>query len=65
MKTQDQTEDEYSSGADLTLTLPLDGETLAWLCLLAGGCDRQAARIVASMLKDIRIDDEIAHATLH
>lgn len=65
MKTQDRTEDDYRLGGCLTLTLPLDGDTLAWLCFLAGGCDREAGRIVASMLREIRVDDERAHATLH
>lgn len=45
--------------------LPLDGDTLAWLTMLSGGDDRKAAEIVASMLRDIRVDDEAAHATKH
>jgi hypothetical protein len=45
--------------------LPLDRETLIWLAQLSGGCDQTAAEIIASMLHDIRIDDEAAHATQH
>lgn len=66
MKTQDQPkDDDLRDGGAITLTLPLDGETLAWLCGMAGGCDREAGRLIASMLKEIRVDDELAHATLH
>ena len=47
------------------LDLPLDSATLAWLAGLANGCDATAAQIVASMLRDIRVDDEKANAQLH
>ena len=47
------------------LELPLDQETRRWLTHLSGGNDVIAAEIIASMLHDIRIDDESAHATKH
>jgi hypothetical protein len=47
------------------LELPLDRETVSWLSRLSRGCDNEAAQMIASMLKDIREDDEAAHATLH
>jgi len=47
------------------LAIPLDRATLAWLAALAGGCDERAAAIVASMLRDIRVDDEAAHRQIH
>jgi hypothetical protein len=49
----------------IPLVLPLDRATVAWLTALAGGSDEQAAEIVASMLHDIRVDDEAEHATKH
>jgi hypothetical protein len=49
----------------VSLTLPLDRDTLRWLTALARGQDGQAARIIASMLREIRLDDEAAHATKH
>jgi hypothetical protein len=48
----------------VSLALPLDRDTIAWLNKLARD-DVEAARIIASMLHDIRIDDEAAHSTLH
>lgn len=47
------------------LVLPLDRGTLAWLTRMAGGDDATAAELVASMLHDIRVDDEKMHATHH
>ena len=47
------------------LVLPMDRATLAWLARLSGGNDERAAQIVASMLHDICLDDECAHATKH
>lgn len=47
------------------LALPLDRDTISWLAKLARGNDVEAAKIVASMLHDIRVDDEAAHSTLH
>ena len=49
----------------IPLVLPLDRNTVAWLAALAHGDDANAAEIVASMLRDIRIDDEKAHIQLH
>jgi hypothetical protein len=43
----------------------MDRATLAWLARLSGGNDERAAQIVASMLHDICLDDECAHATKH
>ena len=42
----------------LSLVLPLDWATLRWLAKLARGSDEAAAEIIASMLRDIRVDDE-------
>jgi len=47
------------------LSLPLDRATRKWLVGIAKGSDNEAARIIASMLHDIRVDDERAHSTLH
>jgi hypothetical protein len=49
----------------IPLVLPLDPDTVRWLTMLSRGNDEAAAEIVASMLRDIRIDDEAAHATKH
>lgn len=49
----------------IPLQLPLDNDTREWLTALARGSDAEAARIIASMLRDIRLDDERAHATTH
>jgi len=49
----------------VSLVLPLDQATRRWLTRLAQGNDEQAAEIVASMLHDIRVDDEMAHRNLH
>jgi hypothetical protein len=54
-------EQDEQSVETVTLALPLDGPTVTWLARLAGGNDAEAARIIASMLRDIRIDDETAH----
>jgi hypothetical protein len=43
--------------------LPLDPETEFWLQRLARATGDRPAVIVASMLRDIRIDDEAAHET--
>lgn len=45
--------------------LPMDPGTVEWLRMISGGSDAEAARIIASMLRDIRVDDEKAHATIH
>jgi hypothetical protein len=47
------------------MVLPLDRGTLAWLTTLSHGSDAAAAEIIASMLHDIRIDDEKMHSTHH
>jgi hypothetical protein len=47
------------------LVLPLDQATLQWLTHLSGGNDTVAAEIIASMLRDIRVDDEAMHETRH
>jgi hypothetical protein len=49
----------------IPLVLPLDAATVMWLAGLANGSDERAAKIIASMLRDIRIDDEAAHRQLH
>ena len=47
------------------LVLPLDRETLMWLAEISGGNDQAAAEIIASMLRDIRVDDEAMHRQFH
>jgi hypothetical protein len=47
------------------LDLPLDRETVHWLARLSRVTGDHPRRIVASMLHDIRIDDEAAHRRPH
>ena len=42
------------------LDVPLDADTIAWLARLVRTTGSAPAEIVASMLRDIRIDDEAA-----
>jgi hypothetical protein len=42
------------------LEIPLDAATIAWLARLVRATKTPPADIVASMLRDIRIDDEAA-----
>lgn len=44
------------------LPVPLDRETIAWLAELERATGAPARLLVASMLRDIRIDDEAAHS---
>jgi hypothetical protein len=46
------------------LELPLDRDTIAWLNRMSRN-DREAAEMVATMVRMIREDDERAEATLH
>ena len=46
------------------MELPLDRDTVSWLARMAKD-DRQAASMIASMLKEIRRDDEAADRVLH
>ena len=57
MDTLELEPEDESSVETVTLRLPLDGDTVTWLARLAGGDDVEAGRIVASMLRDIRIDE--------
>ena len=47
------------------LPVPLDAETRRWLAQLSLTTGDSPGRIVASMLRDIRADDEAAHSQLH
>jgi hypothetical protein len=47
------------------LDLPLDRETMSWLAQLANITGAAPSSIVASMLRDIRKDDEAAHRLLN
>ena len=49
----------------LDLPLPLDPETRDWLLRLSRVLGDDPLAIVASMLRDIRIDDETAHRQLN
>lgn len=44
--------------------LPLDRRTLSWLNMLFA-TDAEAAEGIAAMVREIRRDDEAAHATRH
>ena len=48
----------------VSLALPLDRATVAWLCKISVD-DRDAAEKVACMLRAIREDDDYAHRSLH
>lgn len=54
--------DDDSSGI---LPVELDSETLAWLAELSRITGAAPQAIVASMLRDIRRDDEAAHDGVH
>ena len=46
-------------------TLPLDRETERWLIERARESGVDPAKIAAAILRDVRVDDEQAHQTLH
>ena len=50
---------------DQHIPVPLDAETRAWLARLSLATGDSPGRIVSSMLRDIRLDDEAAHSQLH
>ena len=50
---------------EVILEVPLDRETREWLAKLSKITRDSPAAMVASMLRDIRIDDELTHATFH
>lgn len=41
--------------------VPLDLETVAWLMAVCEGAHAPPAAVIASILRDIRADDEAAH----
>lgn len=47
------------------LALPLDRATISWLTRLSRGNDATAAEFIASIVREVREDDEAAHATKH
>lgn len=47
------------------LPLPIDRAMLTWLNQISGGCDRAAGRALVDIVRDVMLDDERAHATLH
>lgn len=49
----------------VTLAIPLDRATVAWLSRMSQGNDAAAAEMIASMLNSIREDDEQAHRVLN
>ncbi len=51
--------------ADQHIPVPLDAETREWLARLSMVTGDSPGRIVASMLRDIRLDDEAAHSQLY
>lgn len=58
-------EDDELDVEVVPLDLPLDRATVSWLARLANATGAHPRAIVASMLKDIRVDDETAHRNLH
>ena len=57
--------DHQSDDVELvTMTLPLNRETVAWLSRVARN-DAEAAQMIASMVKMIVEEDDLAHATRH
>lgn len=48
-----------------SVPVPLDAETRAWLARLSRVTGDSPGRMIASMLRDIRLDDEAAHSQLH
>lgn len=47
------------------LALPLDRGTVAWLLRMTEGDDAKAAEIIASIVREVRVDDEQAHRVLN
>lgn len=47
------------------LALPLDRDTVSWLMRMTKGDDAQAAEIIASIVRQVREDDEGAHRVLN
>lgn len=47
------------------LEVPLDPATHAWLAKIARMTKQTPADVVASMVRDIRVDDEQTHDTVH
>jgi hypothetical protein len=45
--------------------LPLHPDVVRWLAARAGGDDAKAAQIVASILREIQVDDDAMHRTLN
>ena len=41
--------------------VPLDLATVAWVCEVAEGCHASPAAVIASLLRDVRVDDQNAH----
>jgi hypothetical protein len=46
------------------LDVPMDNATIMWLARLCRVTGARPAAIVASMLRDIRVDDEASHRLL-
>jgi hypothetical protein len=46
------------------LALPLDRATISWLSRMSRN-DIEAAELIASILREVVIDDERAHSTMH
>lgn len=55
-------EDDDSDRCVAVVALPIDRETVAWLNMLAEVTGATPESIIASMLRDIRIDDERMHS---
>lgn len=47
------------------LALPLDRDTVAWLLRMTNGDDAHAAEIVASIVRQVREDDEEVNRVLN
>lgn len=60
MKSAPQIEQD-EEGEFVTFPVAVDLATVAWLMEIADACHAPPAAVIASLLRDIRQDDEVAH----
>lgn len=54
-------DEDDETGEVVEFTVPIDLETVAWLMELADSCHAPPSAIIASILRDVRLDDQTAH----
>lgn len=50
-----------SDEQETVFRVPLDDATTAWLLEVAEACHAEPRRVIAAILRDVRLDDEAAH----